>query len=32
LLGFTCKLQEKREPTSGHEPLTPAPATSLLAF
>src|SRR5687768_12289841 len=32
-LHFTCKSQENREPTSGpKEPLTPAPATSLLAY
>src|SRR5215208_3891869 len=29
-LCFTCKSQQNREPTSGLEPLTPAPATSLL--
>jgi hypothetical protein len=27
---FTCKSQENEEPTSGLEPLTPAPATSAL--
>jgi hypothetical protein len=32
LLCFPCKSQENREPTSGLEPLTPAPATSLLAY
>ena len=29
-LSFTCKSQENREPTSGLEPLTPAPATNVM--
>jgi hypothetical protein len=31
ILRFTCKSQQNKEPTSRLEPLTPAPATSLLA-